>query len=145
MAERTPGAAPTEADLRELALRGESLRQQLAAVEAQRDYVAELLAEARRSLTTLEHMTGAQAGDEVLVPLGAGAFVHARLADPSRTLASLGSGLHAEVPSADARDRMRTRVQSLETAAATTQQEATRLLDEMTRINAVLETYYRGE
>lgn len=145
MAERSPAAQPTEADLRELAMRGESVRQQLAAVEGQREYVAELLAEARRSLGTLEHMATAQAGDEILVPLGAGAFVHARLASPGTALASIGSGLHAEIPSADARERMQKRVQSLEAAASSTQQEAARLLDEMTRINAVLEQFYRGE
>lgn len=133
---------PTEQELRELVVRGESLRQQLSAMEAQREYVVELSGEARRSLTALEHLVEARDGDDVLIPLGGGAFVHGRLANASVALATLGSGVHAEVPIADARDRMRARVESLEGAAQTLTRDVSRLADEMTRINAVLEQFY---
>lgn len=142
MAQPAPSeAGPTEQELRELAMRGESVRQQLSAVEAQREYVLEMVGEARRSLGALDHLAEAKDGEEVLIPLGAGAFVHGRLAAEGTALASLGSGVHAQVPIADARDRMKARVESLEGAAQTLTRDATRLLDEMTRINAVLETY----
>lgn len=135
---------PSEQELRELAMRGEALRQQLSAMEAQREYVTELSGEARRSLTALEHLVGAKEGDDVLIPLGGGAFVHGRLVNPGVALASIGSGIHAEVPVAEARDRLRTRVESLEGAAQTLDRDLSRLADEMARINAVLETYYAG-
>lgn len=135
---------PSEQELRELAMRGETLRQQLGALEAQREYVLELSSEARRSLTALEHLVSAKEGDDVLIPLGGGAFVHGRLVNPGVALASLGSGVHAEVPVADARDRLRARVTSLDGAAETLNRDVSRLADEMARINAVLETYYAG-
>lgn len=142
MAQTPQAQGPTEQELRELVVRGESLRQQLASMEAQREYVLELSGEARRSLTALEHLVDARAGDDVLIPLGGGAFVHGRLAGANVALASLGSGVHAEVPVADARDRMRARVESLESAAQTLTRDVSRMADEMARINAVLEQFY---
>lgn len=133
---------PTEQELRELVVRGESLRQQLASVEAQREYVVELSTEARRSLSALEHLVDAKEGDDVLIPLGGGAFVHGRLANAAVALATLGSGVHAEMPMAEARDRMRARVESLESAAQTLTRDVSRMADEMARINAVLEQFY---
>lgn len=143
MAQPTPTEAqgPTREELQELALRGEALRQQLNAVDAQREYVAEMAAEARRAFSALEHLADAKDGDEVLIPLGAGAFVHGRLATGGSALASLGSGIHAQMPVGDARERMKVRVEQLESAAQTLTRDTTRLADEMTRINAVLETY----
>lgn len=135
---------PTEQELRELALRGESLRQQLSALEAQREYVQELSGEARRALAALEHLASAKDDDEVLLPLGGGAFVRGRLANEGRAIASLGAGVHAELAVADARDRMRARLESLEAAATTLGKDVARVGDEMARINAVLESYYGG-
>lgn len=145
MAEKA--AAPqqlTEADVRELMMRGDQLRQQLAALETQREYVLELVADARRSLSTLEHLTTAKEGDEVLVPLGAGVFAQARLADPGKALASLGSGLHAELPTSDARARIQARVESLEAATNGLTKDIGRVTDEIGRLNAVAEEYLGG-
>lgn len=135
---------PSEQELRELALRGESVRSQLNALEAQREYVQELVAEARRALSALEHLAGAKDGDEVLLPLGGGAFVKGRLVNEGRAIASLGAGIHAELPVADARDRMRARVETLDGASQTLGKDVARLGDEMARINAVLESFYGG-
>jgi prefoldin alpha subunit len=139
-----PPAAPTEQELRELVVRGETLRQQLAGLDAQREYVGEVLAETRRSLLTLENLEKAKPGDEILVPLGAGAFVHGALADPARALASLGSGVHAELPTPEAAARLRARAESLEKTSDALAQDAGRIADELARINAIVEQFYGG-
>lgn len=141
-----PGApqGPSEAQLRELMLRSEQVRQQVAALEGQREYLVELLGETRRALTTLEHMAGAKPGDAILVPVGAGAYVHASFVSPDRAIASLGSSLHAEMPSADAAARLRERVESLEGAQGALTKDIDRLSDELARASAILETYYGG-
>lgn len=144
MADKAAPAPPTEAELRELVLHGENLRQQLGALEQQRDLLVDLSGDARRSLSALDALTVAKEGDEMLVPLGAGAFVHARLANAGRAIASLGSGLHAEMPVADARDRLQARVESLDNAAAQLTRDLQRVLDELQRVNAVVEQAYGG-
>lgn len=135
---------PTEAQMRELAMHAETLRDQLATLEGQREYVAELTAEARRSLLTLEHVQGAKSGDEILMPLGGGAFVRARLDAPEKVISSLGSGIHAEVPTPDAAARLRARVESLESASQALAKDLARLNDEMARVNALVEQVYGG-
>lgn len=144
MADKAAPAPPTEAELRELVLHGENLRQQLGALEQQRDLLVDLSGDARRSLSALDALTVAKEGDEMLVPLGAGAFVHARLANAGRAIASLGSGLHAEMPVSDARDRLQARVESLDNAAAQLTRDLQRVLDELQRVNAVVEQAYGG-
>ena len=144
MADKAAPAPPTEAELRELVLHGENLRQQLGTLEQQRDLLVDLSADARRSLSALDALTVAKDGDEMLVPLGAGAFVHARLASAGRAIASLGAGLHAEMPVAEARDRLQARVESLDQATAQLSRDLQRVLDEMQRVNAVVESVYGG-
>ena len=147
MAGRAPEGAqggPTEAQLREVVLRGETLRQNLAALEQQRELVHELLTDARNALTALEHLEGAKEGDELLVPLGAGAFVHARLASQGTALSNLGAGVHAEVPTTAARERMTERVKSLGETNDALARDILRVGDELQRINAVLEQVYGG-
>lgn len=144
MAEKAPASPPTqptEAELRELLMRSDSMRQQLAAVEQQRELLLDLLGDARRALSSLEHIAKAKEGDEVLMPLGAGAFAHARLAPPERVIANLGASIHAEIPVADAVERMRARVESLETANSQLAKDGQRVADELARMNAVLEPY----
>lgn len=137
-----PQSAPTEAQLRELAVRGEALRQQLAALEDQAQLVAELVAEARRAHATLDHLQNAKLGEEILVPLGAGTFVHAQVADPTKALTSIGAGVHAQIPVAEAVARLQARITNLEQASEATSKDVARLSDEMARVAAVLEPYY---
>lgn len=138
------GQAPTEDELRELVMHGEALRQQLGGLEQQRELVAELAQDARRSLLAVEALAQAREGDEMLVPLGAGAFVHARLAHAGVALASIGAGLHAQMPIDDARARLQARVESLEAANAQVTKEVQRVADELQRVNAVVERFYGG-
>lgn len=144
MADKPGAQAPTEAELRELMLHGENLRQQLGAIEQQRDLLLELSGDARRSFTALDALVDAKDGDEMLVPLGAGAYVHARLANAGRALASLGVGLHAELSVADARDRLKARVDSLDQATSQITKDMQRVADELSRVNAVVESVYGG-
>lgn len=133
-------AQPTEADLRELMMRSEAVRQQISMLEQQREILLEVSQEATRSLTTLQGLEQAKDGDELLVPIGAGTFLHARLDQAGRALTSLGSNLHAEVTLADAAARLRERMENLNATNQRLASELNRLLDEMARLNAVLES-----
>lgn len=150
MAEKatSPGgapAAPSEQEVRELLMRGESVRQQLGTLEAQREYLMELMADARRALATVEHIAAAKdGGEEILIPLGAGTFVAGKLAHDGKAITSLGSGIHAEMPAEQARERLAARMKSLEDTASQLGRDITRLTEEMMRINAIAESVYGG-
>ena len=113
-------------------------------MEAQREYLVEVATEARRALSTVEHLANAPENETVLVPLGGGAYVQATVADPRKTLASLGSGVHAELTAAEAATRLRGRVDNLDSAQQALAKDIARLSDELDRATAILETYYAG-
>ena len=140
-----PGAqGPSEQELRELVVRSDQVRQQLAQMEAQREYLLEVGAETRRSLQTLEHLATATPDDQVLVPLGGGAYIHARVADPTKAIASLGNGVHAQLPTSEAAARLRARADNLDSAQQALSKDIARLSDELARATAILESYYGG-
>ncbi|HET6405601.1 MAG TPA: prefoldin subunit alpha [Candidatus Thermoplasmatota archaeon] len=139
-----PPQGPSEQELRELVMRSDQIRQQLGAMEAQREYLMEVAAEARRALQTLEHMGQAAPNESILVPLGGGAYVRASVAEPGKTLTNLGSGVHAELPSSEAAARLRARVENLDNAQQALSKDIGRLSDELARASAILESYYGG-
>lgn len=140
-----PGAqGPSEQELRELVVRSDQVRQQLGAMEAQREYLAEVIGETRRSLATLEHLANASPDEHVLLPLGGGAYVHARVSDPTKAITSLGNGVHAELPTADAIARLRARAENIENAQQALAKDVARLSDELARATAILEAYLPG-
>lgn len=138
---KAPAAAPSETELRELVVRADMLRQQLGALEAQREMLVEVTEDTSRALLTLGALAQAKEGDEVLVPIGAGAFVPARLTGSGKAIAALGSALHAELPIADAEARLRERVQGLQATSQRLTTEISRLVEEMTALNATLESH----
>lgn len=144
MAEAPQAGQLTEEDVRELVMRSEQLRQQLNTLETQREYILELLTDTRRSLLTMQHVEGAKDGEDILIPLGAGTFIAGRLAHGGTAIASLGSGIHAELPAAQARERLEARVKSLEEAASALGKDVSRVADELSRLNAIAESVYGG-
>lgn len=121
-------------------MRADALRQQLGGLEGQRELLADLVQDASRSLATLEGLASNQDGDEVLLPVGAGTFVHARLATVDRAITTIGSGVHAEMPVADAQKRLRERVDSLQASVKRVSGDISRLVAELERLNAMLES-----
>ena len=142
MSSPTGPQGPSEQELRELVLRSDQVRQQLAAMEAQREYLLEVGGETRRSLSTLEHLAQAKPGETILVPLGGGAYVHATVSDPTRTISSLGNGVHAEMTTVEAAARVKARAENLDSAQQALAKDIARLSDELARATAILESYY---
>lgn len=127
-------------DVREALMRAESLRQQLAGLESQRELLADLVQDAGRSLATLEGLATNKEGDEILVPIGAGTFVHARLMDVERAITTIGSSLHAEMALPDAKKRLEERVATLQASSQRISGDINRVVQELERLNAMLES-----
>jgi prefoldin alpha subunit len=94
----------------------EELRQMLSVLDQYR-YQAERLTQQLEVLTAterelgaawdfLESFKGTSEGDEVKVPVGGGVFVSAKVTDPDKVLTAIGNDISAEVPPADAAQRI---------------------------------------
>lgn len=89
-------AVPDERSLQEAALLVERARAGIAALDDQRSMLAQAVHELSLSKAALQAFRDAKAGEELLIPLGAGHFARASLTAPDRIVMGIGSGVSVE-------------------------------------------------
>lgn len=142
-AKGTTGAPParlTQEDAERAVAVLESHQAQFQALQEQRELIAQAAAEATQARTTLDAWKKAAKGEEVLIPVGAGTFVKATVADAERVVAGVGAGLSVEDTVAKATARLEARMAELGEAEKRLATQAQRLIDEMQRIQTLLES-----
>ncbi len=71
-------------------------QQNMETLEGQVEVLTSSIEETESTLETLEGLEDAEAGSEILVPIGAGSYVQAEIKDPDKVLSNLGADLVAE-------------------------------------------------
>lgn len=117
----------------------QSHQSQLAALEEQRASVAAALDELDRAHATLEAIQGAPAGEEILVPVGAGTFIRAAVTDVREVISGIGAGVSVDDTNERARARLDERRKALEATEKRMADRSRELVDEMVRLQAMLE------
>lgn len=128
--------ADPEAALREALEHGEALQAQLAGIEEQMSYLGAITQEFARARATLEALARAKRGEEVLLPVGGGNFVRAKLADEDRVIGGIGAGLSVEGPVADALRRTEAQLEAAREAGERLQGEAQRVVQQLQALEA---------
>lgn len=123
--------AASDIDLREAAEAGEALQGHLASLEDQINYLGALVQEFARSKAALEAIAQLKAGDEVLLSLGGGNFVRAKLAEADKVISGVGSGYSVEGPVQDAVARADAQLGAAREGIQRLQEEAQRTLQQM--------------
>jgi len=82
---------------------------------------------------TLEDIEKEKEDAELLVPIGGSAYVKAKLANPDKVVVGLGAGVSVEKPLQEAKTIVKERLDELEKAMASAQQQFAQVAD---RINA---------
>lgn len=95
MSARTP--RPTEEQVQEDLLRLEAYRNQLNTLLQQHQLLTGSRADHERARETLEGLEGIEAAREVVIPIGADAFVRGQANPEAPVLVGLGSGIVAEL------------------------------------------------
>ena len=103
-----------EADLQNMLGVLQNTRDQLEQVHTQVELLRISLEEHRTAVETLEAYKGAKPNQEVLVPVGANAFIFAKSTGSKAAVTELGAGISAEVPIDTAVEKLRSRAQKLE-------------------------------
>ncbi|HIH90953.1 prefoldin subunit alpha [Ignicoccus hospitalis] len=115
-------------ELRSLLAQIEYLRDQIEAVNT---VIDDLYA----SLEVLDYLTKEGKGKVVLVPIGAGNFIKAKIEDTNTVITSVGGRLSLEVPSDEAKKAIESRIAALEQVRLT----LLRKLEELNRkVNELL-------
>lgn len=136
--------AALQAEIEQVLAVGEEVRYQIQAVEEQRVMLQDVLQDYARGRSALEALKAGATGEGVLVPLGGGNFVHARIQGAERVITSIGSGLHVENDVDRAMKRLEERIDSATKASDKLAEESRRLSQEMQSINMRLQSYSQG-
>lgn len=96
-----------------------------------------------KALKAVEAMETAEDGQEMLVPIGQGSFVHARLASRDKVIVGVGAGVSIEKSAADARESLTKRKAQLSEASAKLNQTLSRIEQEMGKIQSIAAQYER--
>lgn len=102
----------TEEDMQKLAAQHDAYQARAEAVAAQIDAIQVSLFECEHASNTVDSLSDAE-GTDALVPIGAGSFIHAKIAKSDRAIVNLGAGVAAEMSADAARDCLTDRKEKL--------------------------------
>ena len=105
-----------EADLQNMLAVLQSTRDQLEQLRTQAELLRISLEEHRTAIETLEAYKDVKEGQEVLVPVGANAFIFANASPTKLAVTELGAGVSAELPMDSAVDKLSKRIERIESS-----------------------------
>jgi prefoldin alpha subunit len=141
MADANPASPESEEQIRELISRIQLNQQRMDALQQQANLVQMSLNDLDSALKALTTLDGKGDGQEMLVPIGAGSFVHARLAEPDKVIIGLGSGVSVEKNFADSKGIIQSRRTELEKVLLDTNGAIDQVGSELMRLQQEAQKY----
>ena len=139
MAEANPAA--NEEQIRELIANIQVNQQRMDALQQQGNLLQMSLTDLDNALKALTTLEGKGEDQELLVPIGAGSFVHAKLADPDKVIIGLGAGVSVEKSFADSKGIIQSRRGELEKALLETTSVMDQVAQELARLQQEAQKY----
>jgi len=114
----------------------EQYKEQMGQLEMQFQYIHATLADYNKAKMTLENLSNADVGSEVLVPIGGGAFIGATAKNTSKVLMDIGGNIVTEKTPEDAIKKIDERLENLEKTQEKMNEMIQNLQNEATEISA---------
>jgi len=134
-------APANEDEMRELVAKAQAYQQRLDLLQQQANLVQVSVDDVDNALKALDSLEGQESGHEMLVPIGAGSFVHATVSRPGMVLVGLGSGVSIERKVADAKAIFQSRRTELEKVLAETTGAINQVGNELMRLQQEAQKY----
>jgi prefoldin alpha subunit len=97
-----------------------------------------------RAILAIDALDSAVEGQEMLVPIGSGSFVFAKLASKERVVLNVGAGVSIEKPAAEARESLKVRKAEVAEASKKLSEMLNKIDGEMAKIQSVISEYETG-
>jgi prefoldin alpha subunit len=107
---------PSEQQVRESYMMLESAKAQLDGLAKQQELIQLAVEEHVRARETIKEIAKGAAGDEVLVPLGADSYIHAKISDNKDAIVGVGSGVSIRRSPEEAEKILDTKIDDLSRA-----------------------------
>ena len=136
-----PGQAANEEEIRELIGRIQVNQQRMDALQQQANLVQMSLNDLDNALKSLTALDGKGEDQEMLVPIGAGSFIHAKLANSDKVIIGLGANVSVEKNFADAKVTIQGRRTELEKVLLDTTGAIDQVASELSRLQQEAQRY----
>ncbi len=130
-----------EDQIRDLVAKMQAYQARMEALQQQANLIQASVNDVDAALKAISSLEGAAEGTELLVPIGAGSFVHATIAKPDKVLVGLGADVSVERSVADARNIFQARRTELEKALAETNGVLNQVAGELMKLQQEAEKY----
>ena len=136
-----PSPAGGEEEIRRLVGAYQQYQAQAEAIAQQVNLTQMTLHGLDSAIQAVEALDSAPEGQEMLVPIGSGSFVHAKLASKERVVLNLGAGVSIEKPAAEAKESLKARKTEVADAGKKMGELLGKIDQEMAKIQTVLAKY----
>ncbi len=141
--------AQAEEELRKLSIEMRYLEQTAEVLQQRITMVNAALTDATYANATLDGIKQQKENAELLVPIGAGSYVRAKLADSNKVIVGMGSGVSVEKTLVEAKTTLKERLDELENTLNSAQQQfsqvAQRINSGRERLESLLSTVREGK
>ena len=98
-----------------------------------------------RAMNAVEAMDTAEVGQEMLVPIGSGSFIHAKLASKEKIVLNVGAGVSIEKTAAEAKEILAIRKAEVAEGSKKLNEVLSKIDLEMQRIQGAMEQFEAGQ
>jgi prefoldin alpha subunit len=120
----SPEDAPSEQNLRDNVMMLETAKAQLDGLLKQQELIQLAVDEHVRARETIKQMMKSAPGEEILVPLGADSYIHAKVSDNKDAVVGIGSGVSLRKSPEEAEKVLDTRIDDLSRAFKSVSEKA---------------------
>ena len=139
-----PSLAGGEEEIRRLLAAYQQYQAQSEAIAQQLGLTQMTIQGLDRAILAIDALDSATDGQEMLVPIGSGSFVFAKLASKERVVLNVGAGVSIEKPAAEARESLKIRKAEVAEASKKLSEMLNKIDAEMAKIQSVISEYETG-
>jgi prefoldin alpha subunit len=139
-----PSLAGGEEEIRRLLAAYQQYQAQAEAIAQQLGLTQMTVQGLDRAISAIDALNTATEGQELLVPIGSGSFVFAKLASIERVILNVGAGVSIEKPAAEAKESLKVRKAEVAEAAKKLSEMLNKIDGEMAKIQSVISKYETG-
>lgn len=139
-----PSSLGGEEEIRRLVGAYQQYQAQAEAIAQQMSLTQMTLQGLERAIMAVEALASAQEGQEMLVPIGSGSFVYAKLASKERVVLNVGSGVSIEKTASEAGESLKARKAEVAEAGKKLGEMLGKIDQEIAKIQQILSKYESG-
>ena len=94
-----------------------------------------------RASTAVDALDRAEVGQEIMVPIGSGSFIHATLASKEKVVLNVGAGVHIEKDAAEAKEILKVRKAEVQEGSRKLNEVLSKIDQEMQKIQTVMQQF----